>query len=93
MINKVKIKLLTTDDEWIFRRIFAIFSKNRLVVRNLFMSSNHKEDLREYFIDIESTAEIQKNILTQLEKQIGILNATMEILSPDYMDSDEKCNH
>jgi (p)ppGpp synthase/HD superfamily hydrolase len=93
MINKVKIDLLTTDDEWVFRKIIAVFSKNKLMIRNFSMSSNQKEDLQEYFIVIESTAEIQKNILNQLQKQIGILNATMEILSSDYMDSDEKFNH
>ena len=81
MSNKVEIKIITTDDEWVFYKIMAIFSKKRFVVRSLVMSSKPDKDIQEYSIVIESAFWIKMNILPQLNNQIGILGATMERLT------------
>ena len=75
------IKIITTDDEWVFYKIMAIFSKKRFVVRSLVMSSKPDKDIQEYSIVIESAFWIKMNILPQLNNQIGILGATMERLT------------
>lgn len=81
MSNKVEIKIITTDDEWVFYKIMAIFSKKRFFVRSLVMSSNPDKDIQEYSIVIESAFWIKMNILPQLNNQIGIFSATMERLT------------
>ncbi|MBK5245422.1 MAG: hypothetical protein JJE18_10525 [Eubacteriaceae bacterium] len=81
MSNKVEIKIITTDDEWVFYKIMAIFSKKRFFVRSLVMSSKPDKDIQEYSIVIESAFWIKMNILPQLNNQIGIFSATMERLT------------
>lgn len=81
MSNKMEIKLITTDDPQIFSRILAIFSKKRILITRLTMSSNRLEETQEFSIIIETAFLRSWNILPQLEKQISVLNATMNKFS------------